>query len=690
MNVRVIPCTECRKNRRKCVRPNFSPECLRCKKLGKICKQPTKQPDQQQESIELDRVQDVIKLEKQVAQLEEAIRYMEQQLGMCGISSSNSSSSSRSSSSGSSISSSSSSNSSIASTNTMIQRLFQNWKCTIADGTFQIETGIRNISELMQFNASISYLSPLSYASAASSVSSDDSYYDYYRGRDAGIVLNFEKEVNGSLIPFTITLMAKTITSAPSIIPTALLIPSALLLDPIPLIDQLVDTYFECNNVYSPLVHERTYRNKLATLQDPLTDAVTLSICSYVCSTPCQTLSFTPRERRNMGDFFYAKARDIILDQFDIPERQLETAMSINLLMQYMHITLKIGEARRMVSLAYQILVTLRNAYPDLRVPTDVDDTTYTSYAEQEAEEEPIDNVDKVLLARHLTVAAVLSRLLDYIVSDTSDKRGFHFPSWTYIADEPENTKRFVRSQNWLIGLHNHKFVRNFLVNIHRLQLGKSCAFSFESILVMEELIKEYTTKVPPDIRLCADMNNTDMCFEAIDKTKDPVLLVNFMHFHILQMSVYSCLLRPKALSDQGQQILSLVQEHSLSKALKSCQLLLHAIHRLAVTDQTSCNYLISASEYLFHAMDVLIILAMSSNKQTALEAGTMMKSCLKELQMIGAAQGNHMPQADAAAPPGEKRFMMKDGKFDIDYYDKFPHPWFAIMYDASHFISSK
>ncbi|KAF1801226.1 hypothetical protein V8B55DRAFT_1528379 [Mucor lusitanicus] len=671
MNVRITPCTECRKNRRKCVRPNFSPECLRCKRLGKICKQPTKQQDQpQQESTEMDRTQDIIKLEKQVAQLEEAIRYMELQLGMCRISSSSSSRSS-----------------SPEPANAMIQNLFQSWKCKIADGTFQIETGIRNISQLLQFNTSISYLSPINYDSSASSVSSDDSYY---RGRDAGIVLNFEKEVNGSLIPFTITLMANTITSAPSTIPTALLVPSALLLDPTPLIDQLVKTYFSCNNIYSPLVHERSYRDKMASIQDPLTDPVTLSICSYVCSTPCPALSFTPRERRNMGDFFYAKARDIILDQFDIPEKQLETAMSINLLMQYMHITLKIGEARRLVSLAYQILVGLRNNYPDLQVPTNVDDvTTDPSYYEQEAEEEPIENVDKVLLARHLTVAAVLSRLLDYIVSDSSDKRGFYFPSWAYVADEPENTKRFVRSQNWLIRLHNHKFVSNFLFNIHRLQLGKSCAFSFESILVMEELIKEYTTKVPSDIRLCADMNNKRMCFEAIDKTRDPVLLVNFMHFHILQMSVYSCLLRPRALSDQGQQILSLVQEHSLSKALASCQLLLRAIHRLAVTDQSSCNYLISASEYLFHAMDVLIILAMSPNKQTALEAGAMMKSCLSELQMIGAAQGNHIPEGDTA-PLDKKRFLMKDGKFDIEYYDKFPHPWFAIMYDASHFISSQ
>lgn len=118
----------------------------------------------------------------------------------------------------------------------------------------------------------------------------------------------------------------------------------------------------------------------------------------------------------------------------------------------------------------------------------------------------------------------------------------------------------------------------------------------------MEELIKEYTRTVPADVRLCADMNNTAMCFEAMNTTTDSVLLINFMHFHVLQMSVYSCLLRPRALSDQGQQILSVVQEHSLSKALKSCQLMLRAIHRLAVTDATSCEYMMFCNYFNIHS----------------------------------------------------------------------------------------
>lgn len=70
--------------------------------------------------------------------------------------------------------------------NTMIQSLFQNWKISIKNGSFQIETGIRNISELLQFDPTISYLSPLSFESSSSVLSASNSFFyskdSYYRG----------------------------------------------------------------------------------------------------------------------------------------------------------------------------------------------------------------------------------------------------------------------------------------------------------------------------------------------------------------------------------------------------------------------------------------------------------------------------------------------------------------------------
>lgn len=98
-----------------------------------------------------------------------------------------------------------------------------------------------------------------------------------------------------------------------------------------------------------------------------------------------------------------------------------------------------------------------------------------------------------------------------------------------------------------------------------------------------------------------------------------------------------------------------------------------------------------SASEFLFHALDVLVLLALSPNKHIAKEARSMMKSCLSELDAIKLIQGHQVPSEALTSPLVANMFeVMSGSKFDVDYYDQFPHPWFAMMYDASHFITSQ
>jgi hypothetical protein len=468
-------------------------KCSRCERLGRICYQPTKQEEQQlllNDEFNVAGDQDIDSLKDQVKELEEAVFFMEEQIQMHRSNNINTNRS-NSSSGLSLINNDRQPLPEVA--NTMIQSLFHNWKFKIENGSFQIETGIQNISELLQFNPSVTYLSPLSgnssgcrsrsttssSASSASSASSfsnnsdneEHSYFNsssYYRGCDAGIIMSFGKEGTGSLIPFTIKILTRCIKTKPANPPSALLLPSTLLLDPNSLVDQLLHIYFKCHNVYNPLVHEQSYRAKLAFIQDPMTDLVTLGICSYVCSTPCKHLQFSPRERRNMGDYFYAKARNLILDQFDQPEKRLENVMGINLLIQYMHITLKFAECRQLVSMAYQILLDLRNDYPEFRSAGPnacFEETIHSGHYTYTKHQEPISDVDKMLFTRHVTISTTISRLMDYIANDITDDDCFHFPIWKYIADEPDETKRFVRSQNWVINLYNHEFVKNFMVS---------------------------------------------------------------------------------------------------------------------------------------------------------------------------------------------------------------------------------
>ncbi|GAN09053.1 hypothetical protein MAM1_0240c08575 [Mucor ambiguus] len=692
---RSTPCVECRNQRRKCIRSSQDADCLRCEKLGETCQQPTQSGEEHK---------DLEALKSQVRLLEEAVAFMEEQLQIQQTHDNNSSPCSNYD--GTLVRSERQPLPALS--NRMIQSLFHTWKVKIRDGTFQIETGIQNISELLQFHPSITYLSPLSQYytgkssttgswSSNSSSYSDDSLNDFYGGCNAGIIMRFGREGIASLVPSTIKILTRCmktrLVNSPAT--NTITLPNALLLDPKALVNQLLDIYFKCHNKYNPLVHEPTHRAKLATLENPLTDLVTLGICSYVCSAGCRHLQLPLQERRAMGDYFHAKARSIILDQFDLPENRLENVMGINLLMEYMHMTFKFDECRQLLAMAFQILLDLRNDYPEFRttgVNACFEGGPHSGQYTFTKDEDPITDVNKMLFTRHVTFSLWYNLLMDYISDDFAKNECLHFPIWKYMADEPEETKRFVRAQNWVINLYNHDFVMNFTKQSFRVLMGRTCTLSLESIVKLETVLQEWAMSLPAEFRLCHDLYDKEACFKAIDQTTDSVVLTTFIHFHIFHVSTYSCLLQPKSLhGETQQQLLSWVQERSLQKILRSCQLALYAIHRLTMAETNSCNYKLCASEFLFSALDVLVLLALSPSMHIANEARPMMKSCLNELDTNRLSIRIKLQSSHSSGPTTfNLSELLNGGKLDVDYYNQFPHPWLEMMYDASRYITSE
>lgn len=476
---------ECRNQRRKCIRPILDADCLRCEKLGETCQQST-QPGEEHKDLET--------LKNQVKQLEEAVAFLEEQLQTHhNYDSSSSNSSNYSDFDGTLVRNERQPLSEVS--NIMIQSLFHSWKVKIENGTFQIETGIQNISDLLQFHPSITYLSPLSQYytiesfpaswSCNSSSDSNDNSSNFYRGCNAGFVMRFGREGTASLIPSTIKILTRCmktrLVNSPAI--STITLPNALLLNPKALVNQLLDIYFACHNKYNPLVHEPTHRAKLATIEDPLSDLVTLGICSYVCSAACRHLQIPLNERRTMGDYFHAKARSIILDQFDQPEKRLENVMGINLLIEYMHMTFKFEECRQLLAMAFQILLDLRNDYPEFKatgVNICFEGRPHSGHYAFTRDEDPITDVNKMLFTRHVSISLWFNILMDSIVNDITNDECFHFPIWKYMADEPEETKKSVRALNWVLNLYNHPFVINFSVSIH----GFICVSGTNDVLV--------------------------------------------------------------------------------------------------------------------------------------------------------------------------------------------------------------
>lgn len=114
---------------------------------------------------------------------------------------------------------------------------------------------------------------------------------------------------------------------------------------------------------------------------------------------------------------------------------------------------------------------------------------------------------------------------------------------------------------------------------------------TFESIVRMEDVIKEWTRCVPKEFLLCDDLHDVEKCKAAIDKETDCVVLIGFIHVHVLLLTIYTCLLQPIALGMNNEQLLSFVQQKSLENSLKGCRLLIYAVHRISdATGATSCK----------------------------------------------------------------------------------------------------
>lgn len=384
---------ECRKSRRKCI-PTLS-KCLRCERFEKKCTHEVIFEEEEEEEEDNDIVDD---LQNQVIELEIAFKQVEIQLQGLSCRSNNNS------------------------PNNRIQNLIHQWKVQLENGTFKIDTGIKNISDLMSFQSNnISYLSP-------------------YANGD--MMIQFSCKSTKTLVPFTLRLLTQCVRKV-SHSPDTLDLPNNLNLDTLVMtIDQIVEIYFNCHNAYTPLLHKSSFMDRYKQLDNPEDDLLSLSICAHVCASPCDHIQYIPSERRKLADYFFKKAKLIILDQFDLPEKRLENVMAINLCSKYMHMTLKYGECRQLIAIAYQLCIDLN-----------LDSTTQ-------------DELHQVLCSRHITMTAYVNRFMNYISSYVSYDAFLTLPDWKYMQDESEEIKQYIKAQNWLLSLYNHAFVVNFLVSI--------------------------------------------------------------------------------------------------------------------------------------------------------------------------------------------------------------------------------
>lgn len=120
---------------------------------------------------------------------------------------------------------------------------------------------------------------------------------------------------------------------------------------------------------------------------------------------------------------------------------------------------------------------------------------------------------------------------------------------------------------------------------------GEPFSLKFESIIRLDDVLKEWWKSVPQEYHLCDDWLDLEQAKAGVDECQDENHLALFNHFIVSMIDIYSSLLQPNAVETQNDQVLSVVQELSLRRCLNCCQLLIHSqIKCLVLSDTLSCK----------------------------------------------------------------------------------------------------
>ncbi|KAI8887196.1 hypothetical protein K501DRAFT_269166 [Backusella circina FSU 941] len=616
---------ECRKRWRKCIRNSLFEICSRCKHLDKKCTDSDEELEEEPHYNEYDT--DMPRLQQQVKELTLLLEEMEK--ATKGLSPQHQDNDDKQ----------------LIVSNNVCNRP---WHLTFLNGTLRIETSIRSISDLLIQCSPTRYLSP----------------FQSTKNQDA-LIVQFDSGKTIRFMPLTIKLLVKCVTPALSLTPSSSFLYSPATLDIDSIVERLVCIFFQCRNTHIPLVHERTFIEHYRGLISPLDSLVCLSICCSVCHAPCNHTTDDPYTSRELGDFFYGLAKAKLMDQFDERSKRLENLICINLLKNYMLTVLKLDDFKNLVTIGFRICLDL---------------TTWFNNASENQ------GVEQMLYSRHFFAIFLSQGLVSLITSEPMHYLSMPLPEWIVMEDEPQEVAHFISIQNHLIRLYNHTYLANVKMQIQHQLKGDPFSLKFESIIRMDDVLREWWESVPLQYKICEDWLNVEQAKTGIDRCDNDSSLILFNYSLAFMMDIYSALLQPSALGTSNNQILSVVQEFSLRRSLDCCELLIYSQFKsILLSDTLSCQSILNLSEYLFHTLDALIIMIFSTNSAIRVAAKEMLAQSQSLIDHVHFMQSH---QVKSVHSPLLASVRANDiNSIDLSVYFSYPQPWFAMLYDLAHHL---
>ncbi|KAI9262088.1 hypothetical protein BY458DRAFT_439278 [Sporodiniella umbellata] len=308
-------------------------------------------------------------------------------------------------------------------------------------------------------------------------------------------------------------------------------------IDPRIFLPRLVDLYFHCFNNLVPMLHENSYRARLASLTHVLEDPVTLAICATASVHSCPHAFFRSEEKRYFGEFFYRKSMAYLIEIFDEPGRELESLVVTNTLQTFWFTTLRFDACRKWAHVGSVLAYQLEKEYPEHRQGRKLKDRS-----------------QRVLYATIHRNCLYAHSILSLINSIADVRPEGPLPSWDpldVLEDEQAMVKSMVALIHHVMALESNRTTPMFSLRSRMAREGVWMELTLEDIIRFERTVEVWWHSLPGYLRLGP---GPMQCSKAlIQGCDDPQQLLTCLYVHGLTINIQSNFLSPQEASHLSQ-----------------------------------------------------------------------------------------------------------------------------------------
>lgn len=390
------------------------------------------------------------------------------------------------------------------------------WDIQFVNGEFQLATEIKTVEELMLYGtAAIRYLSPFGKTFSTTTLK--------FQRVNPGFIKSAMKMVSH----FEIKGNNQRITAA--MISQSFITELFQFIQPRIFLDGLLDLYFKCFNSTFPMIHEPSFWEHFNRLKDPMEDTIVLAICCQASVSTCKHSFFSSQEKRCVGEFFYERAMDKLLDIFDDPDKALESLIVINLLQFFMTVTLRVSESRKWATIASLLATNIKQENPRcLIVDTSLPLSTRVKYA---------------TIQRNTTIAKCILAFLNVITKNKHENFLYIEGQFDILPDETDVVKELLEMMNHASTLINHPAFKIVVRQVQKMALGEIAELNFEDIIWFEGVVVDWWHNLPDQFKLCSEPYGCTE--ELIQATNDMKKLMTMSFLYVMTLGVNECLIEP-------------------------------------------------------------------------------------------------------------------------------------------------